>query len=122
MKNIIYNEETQEFAKTILDFLKDKYGEVPEMFKHSIKILLTNYNIWTEAKNDIMSRGAMITDDKGCVKKNPAMKIFIDSQVYVINQLREFGLTPKALKSLNKNEEKEEKTSPEDLLEILNTL
>lgn len=116
-----YTDETLEFSKTIFNFLKDKYGKVPEMFKHSIKILLVNYDLWVQAKNDIMERGAMIQGKEG-LKKNPSMKILIDSQIYVINQLREFGLTPKALKSLTKNEEKEPENDPTDLMKILETL
>lgn len=117
-----YNEETQEFSKTIFNFLKKRYGDVPEMFNHSIKILLVNYNMWVEAKNDLMSRGSMIADDKGNLKKNPMMKVFLDTQVYILNQLREWGITPRSLKSLNKNEEKEPETDPADLMEILKTL
>lgn len=116
-----YTDETIEFSKTIFNFLKDKYGEIPSTFKHSIKILLVNYDLWVQAKNDIMKRGAMIPGKEG-LKKNPSMKILIDSQIYVINQLREFGLTPKSLKSLNKNEEKEPENDPADLMKILETL
>lgn len=116
-----YTEETLEFSKTIFNFLKDKYGEIPEMFKHSIKILLVNYDIWVHAKNDIMTRGALIPV-KNELKKNPSMKIFLDSQVYVINQLREFGLTPRAMKSLNKGESETEKEDSADLMKILETL
>lgn len=117
----IYNDETQEFAKAILKFLTDKYGEVPEVFHHSVKLLLTNYNIWSEARADVLSRGALLTDDKGNKKKNPSFKIFMDSQVYINNQLKEWGATPRALKSLNKDEETQP-TDPDDLLEILQRL
>ena len=117
-----YTDETIEFSKTIFNFLKDKYGEIPSTFKHSIKILLVNYDLWVQAKNDIMSRGALIPGTKGELKKNPSLKVFLDSQVYVINQLREFGLTPRSLKSLNKNEEKEPEHDSGDLMKILETL
>lgn len=116
-----FTQETIDFSKTIFDFLQEKYGEIPEMFKHSIKILLVNYDIWVHAKNDIMERGALIPV-KNELKKNPSMKIFLDSQVYVINQLKEFGLTPRAMKSLNRNEEKQPLTDHEDLLEILSKI
>lgn len=117
-----YNEETREFAASIFDFLEKRYGEIPPMFNHSIKILLTNYNLWTEAKKDLLDRGALIPGTKGELKKNPSMKIFLDTQVYVINQLKEWGITPRALKSLNKNEEKEPEDNPGDLMKILETL
>lgn len=117
-----YNEETREFAASIFDFLEKKYGEIPEMFNHSIKILLVNYNLWCDAKKDLLDRGALIPGTKGELKKNPSMKIFLDTQVYVINQLKEWGITPRALKSLNKNEEKEPEDNPGDLMKILETL
>ena len=115
-----YTDDTIAFSKTIFDFLQDKYGEIPEMFKHSIKILLVNYDLWVRAKDDIMKRGALIPV-KNDLKKNPSMKIFLDTQVYIINQLKEWGITPRSLKSLNKNEEKEE-TDPADLMKMLETL
>ena len=117
-----FTEETREFAATIFDFLEQKYGEIPPTFNHSIKILLVNYDLWVQAKDDIMSRGALIPGTKGEMKKNPSLKIFTDSQIYVINQLKEFGLTPRALKSLNKNDEKEPEHDSGDLMKILETL
>lgn len=117
-----YTDDTIAFSKTIFDFLKNKYGEIPSTFNHSIKILLVNFDLWVQAKDDIMKRGALISGSKGELKRNPSLKVFLDSQVYIINQLREFGLTPKALKSLNKNEEKEPETDSADLMEILKTL
>lgn len=116
-----YNEETREFAASIFDFLEKKYGEIPETFNHSIKILLVNYHLWTEAKKDLLERGPMIPGKEG-PKKNPSFKIFLDTQVYVINQLKEWGITPRSLKSLNKNEEKPEETDPADLMKMLETL
>lgn len=124
MKNTdfdLYNEETKEFGLTILQFLTDKYGEVPEIFNHSLKILLTNYNIWAEAKSNVLKNGVMIPGSKD-LKRNPMYKILQDSQIYINSQLKEFGLTPRALKSLNKNEEKDSEHDSEDLMEILRNL
>ena len=123
MKNTdfeLYNEETKEFGMSILSFLREKYGEVPEVFNHSLKILLTNYNIWSEAKSNVLKNGAMIKGAKD-MKKNPAYKILQDSQVYIHNELKEFGLTPRALKSLNRDDDKPAANS-DDLLEILKNL
>lgn len=117
-----FTQETLDFSKTIFKFLKDKYGEIPSTFNHSIKILLVNFDLWVQAKDDIMKRGALIPGSKGELKRNPSLKVFLDSQVYIINQLREFGLTPRSLKSLNKNEEKEPENDPADLMKILETL
>lgn len=116
----LYNDETKEFGMTILSFLKEKYSEVPEVFNHSLKILLTNYNIWSDAKTNVLKNGAMIKGAKD-MKKNPAYKILQDSQIYINNQLKDWGLTPRSLKSLNKEEEKKEVNS-EDLMEILKNL
>ena len=124
MKNTdfdLYNAETKEFGLTILQFLTDKYGEVPEIFNHSLKILLTNYNIWAEAKSNVLKNGVMIKGTKD-LKRNPMYKILQDSQIYINSQLKEFGLTPRALKSLNKNEDEKKETNTDDLLEVLRNL
>lgn len=117
----LYNDETKEFGMTILSFLKEKYGEVPEVFNHSLKILLTNYNIWSDAKTNVLKNGAMIKGTKD-MKRNPAYKILQDSQIYINNQLKEFGLTPRALKSLNRDEDEKKETNTDDLLEVLRNL
>lgn len=124
MKNTdfdLYNAETKEFGLTILQFLTDMYGAVPEIFNHSLKILLTNYNIWAEAKSNVLKNGVMIKGTKD-LKRNPMYKILQDSQIYINNQLKEFGLTPRALKSLNKNEDEKKETNTDDLLEVLRNL
>ena len=102
--------------------LEKKYGEIPEMFNHSIKILLVNYNLWCDAKKDLLDRGPLIPGAKGELKRNPSLKVFLDTQVYVINQLKEWGITPRALKSLNKNDEKEPEHDSGDLMKILENL
>jgi len=38
-----YNDETKSFAKAIVSFLSEKMGQIPETFKFSLDILLTNY-------------------------------------------------------------------------------
>jgi len=124
MKNTdfdLYNAETKEFGLTILQFLTDKYGKVPEIFNHSLKILLTNYNIWAEAKSNVLKNGVMIQGSKD-LKRNPMYKILQDSQIYINNQLKEFGLTPRALKSLNRDEDEKKEKNTDDLLEVLQNL
>ena len=112
-----YNDETKSFAISIVNFLKDKLGNIPETFKYSLDILLTNYQVWSEARLDVLHRGALI-EVNGQLKKNPSYKILNDSQIFLNNQLKSWSLDLKSLKQLdsftgNQND---------DLMKILDNL
>lgn len=112
-----YSDETKSFAISIVNFLKDKLGQIPETFKYSLDILLTNYQVWSEARMDVLHRGALI-EVNGEVKKNPSYKILNDAQIFLNNQLKSWSLDLKSLKQLdsftgNQND---------DLMKILDNL
>lgn len=112
-----YSDETKSFAISIVNFLKDKLGQIPETFKYSLDILLTNYQIWYEARLDVLNRGALI-EVKGEKKKNPSYKILNDAQVFLNNQLKSWSLDLKSLKQLDSFSGNQS----EDLMKILDNL
>lgn len=112
-----FSDETKSFAISIVNFLKDKLGNIPETFKYSLDILLTNYQIWYEARLDVLNRGALI-EVKGEKKKNPSYKILNDAQVFLNNQLKSWSLDLKSLKQLDSFSGNQS----EDLMKILDNL
>lgn len=112
-----YSDLTKSFAQTILNYINDKFNGVPEMFKHSIHILLTNYEVFQQAREDVLRRGCLI-EVNGETKKNPAFKIMQDSQIFLNNQLGKWGLTPRELKQLDNFGD----SNQTDLMKILDNL
>lgn len=112
-----YNDETKSFAKAIVSFLSEKMGQIPETFKFSLDILLTNYQVWSEARLDVLHRGALI-EVNGEVKKNPSYKILNDAQIFLNNQLKSWSLDLKSLKQLDSFSG----SNQTDLMQILNDL
>lgn len=112
-----YNDETKSFAISIINFLKDKLGQIPETFNYSLDILLTNYQVWNDARMDVLKRGALI-EEKGQLKKNPSYKILNDAQVFLNNQLKSWSLDLKSLKQLDSFSGNQS----EDLMKIIDGL
>lgn len=112
-----YSDETRNFAKAIISFLSDKLGQIPDTFNYSLDILLTNYQVWNDARMDVLKRGALI-EEKGQLKKNPSYKILNDSQIFLNNQLKSWSLDLKSLKQLDSFSG----SNQNDLMKILDNL
>lgn len=113
-----YSDITKSFGVAIVNFIKEKCGTVPEIFKHSIHILLTNYEIFQQAREDVLRRGAIITEKDGSVKKNISYKILNDSQIFLNNLMAKWGCDLKSMKQLDSfsvNSETDLMTILEDL-------
>ncbi|KAA6338634.1 hypothetical protein EZS27_013377 [termite gut metagenome] len=120
MKNINtdYSPETQKFEQSVRKFLKKKFGTINKEWEGSLAMLFTNYETFIICKHTIKTDGLTITDRFKTIIKHPLLKVQIDSQIQIVKLLGEFGLTPKALMKLDKQDGTEDNNDP--LNEFLN--
>lgn len=104
-----YAPEVQEYMKNVLKCLQDDYGEkIPESWRISLDLIADNYEIYLQAKNDILKNGLLRIDNQGRTFKNQNISIMNVAQRNITDLLKSFALTPMSkskMKAFKANEE-----------------
>lgn len=104
-----YAPEVQEYMKNVLKCLQDDYGDkIPESWRISLDLIADNYEIYLQAKNDILKNGLLRIDNQGRTFKNQNISIMNVAQRNITDLLKSFALTPMSkskMKAFKANEE-----------------
>lgn len=103
-----YSAPTQNFIKSVQNYLKRKFSTINDEWMGTLAILADNYELYSNCKQQIKKDGLMISDRFGTLVKHPLLKVQNDAQIQIIKLLNEFGLTPKSASKLNIEEQEEE--------------
>lgn len=103
-----YGKETQAFMNAVEKHLTAKFGEINNEWEGILTMLATQYQVFLDCKERIKKDGLMISDRFGALVKHPLLKVQTDSQIQIVKLVSEFGLSPKAMKGLNLNENNDE--------------
>ena len=110
MMNNNYLEETQEYIKSIEEYLISTYGYIKDSWRPLIKMIGTEYDLYLATQQAIKTNGILIQTNKGMVS-NPAIKVSHDSLIQIQKLVQELGISPKIeikLKTSNLQNEQED--------------
>lgn len=96
-----YNKETQAFMNAVENHLVDKFGGINPEWEGLLTMLATTYDLYINCKQKIKEEGLLVTNRFDTLEKNPLLKVQTDAQIQCLKMVQEFGLTPKAMKGLN---------------------
>lgn len=100
-----FSETTQTFMYAVETFIKKKYGKLEPHWLGQLDLLATNFEIFTQAKEEIRKKGLLVTNRFGALEKNPLLRCLTDANIQCFKIITEFGLSPM---SNGKVKEKEE--------------
>ena len=103
-----YSRETQQFMLAVEKHLIDKFNVINNEWEGLLQMLATTYDLYINCKEKIKEEGLLITNRFNAIEKNPLLKVQIDAQIQCLKMVQEFGLTPKAMKGLNIQENNED--------------
>lgn len=89
-----YSENTQQFMGAVERFIKTKYGKLEPHWAGQLDLLATNYEIFTQAKEEIRTNGLLIPNRFGSLEKNPLLRVLTDANIQCFKIVQEFGLSP----------------------------
>lgn len=87
-------------AKAEWNRVVDCLSEVNAINKVHRSILLLYVEAWARARlaeELIQANGVLVTGDKGCLVKNPAIQIKRDASMECIRYMKELGITPASM-------------------------
>lgn len=99
-----YGKETQAFMNAVEKHLTAKFGNIESQWDGLLQMLAEQYEIFIKCKERIKADGLMVTDRFNAPVKHPLLKVQTDSTIQITKLVQEFGISPKAMKGLNLNE------------------
>lgn len=97
----MYSEKTQKFMSAIHEFLISKFGEIEIQWYGILDMLATQYEIFTQCRDNIRENGLITQNRFGVPDKNPLLKQMTDCQIQIVKLINEFGLSPRSVSKLN---------------------
>lgn len=89
-----FSETTQTFMYAVESFIKKKYGKVEPHWVAQLEMLATNFELFTQAREEIRKNGLLVTNRFGGMEKNPLLRVITDANIQCFKILTEFGLNP----------------------------
>lgn len=109
--------ETEEYVQTVIDYLKEKFGEVRPVWVKMIELLGNENDMYLLAKEDIEQNGICLHTKRGLIQ-SPSLKSMHQSAVQIQKLANSLGITPNSsikLKLQSPGQEEDE----EDFLDAL---
>lgn len=97
-----YSEETQIYISNVIDFLKNKYNQVPSEWEAIIALLGDNLDLYKQCKQSIRKYGIY---DAETGKKNGLLVTIKDLQATIMKQIQHLGLSPYAISKIKSEQE-----------------
>ena len=88
-----YSQKTQEDMQNILDCLGKDFSTIPDSWKMGLRLIADNYEIYNQARDNIMKEGLFKEGSYGQNKKNENLPIFISVEQNILKLLKAFGLS-----------------------------
>lgn len=99
-----YREEVAEYMSGVVNILKKRGNYDPKAWFMPLQILAQNLDMWYQCKEQI-ARDGIVTQNSRGLTTSPAAALLNSTQIRIENSLKEFGLTPRALKAITVEEE-----------------
>lgn len=90
-----YTDETIAYVKAVRAYLEETYGSIKDSWKPLIKMLATEYDLYSMAQVAIKANGILVPGPKDSQIANPAIKVSHDALVQINKLTQELGITPK---------------------------
>lgn len=103
-----YCKTTQTFMNAVENHLTNKFGEIETQWEGILSMLATQYELFQQCKEQIKTDGLMVQNRFGGFDKHPLLKTMTDAQIQTIKLVTEFGISPRAIKGLNLNDNNED--------------
>ena len=96
-----YSLPTRSFMNFVETHLIEKFGRLEGQWVSLLDMLAQQYELFLQCKEKIKEDGLMITDRFGSLVKHPLLKCQTDAIIQITKLVQEFGISPKAIKNLN---------------------
>lgn len=93
--------ETQTFMTNVEKHLIEKFGNIEGQWSGILDMLAEQYEIFIKCKERIKQDGLMVLDRFDVYVKHPLLKVQTDAIIQITKLVQEFGISPKAIKNLN---------------------
>lgn len=112
MKISSYTKPTQDYIKSVNDYLTSKYGKVNPEWEGILILMADNLDLYKECKKSVKENGIY---DISNGKKNPLLTTMKDLQATILKQIQHLGLSPYAVSKIKTETEDD----TEDFVESL---
>lgn len=102
MKLSKYSTETKTYVKSVIEYITNKYGELPPQWEAIITLLADNLELYQQCKQSVNENG-IFNADTG--RKNPLLTTMKDLQATIIKQIQHLGLSPYAVSKIKDDKE-----------------
>lgn len=92
-----YTKPTQDYIKSVQDYLTSKYGKVKEEWDCILILLADNLDLYKECMRSVKQNG-IFNNETG--KKNPLLTTMKDLQATITKQIQHLGLSPYAVSKI----------------------
>ena len=107
-----YSKDTTSYIQSVIDYLKEKYGDVKPEWMAVIMLLADNLQLYKECLKSIKENGIY---DTTTGKKNPLLTTTKDLQATIMKQVQHLGLSPYSISKIKLADEEDTDEYIEDL-------
>lgn len=97
-----YSKSTQQYMKSVEKFIRQKYGKVSNEWSLSLQQMAQLKQICEECFDNIRQNGISTENRYGGLVTNPSVNQYNISLKTLLQLQKEFGLTPSAMKKIEK--------------------